>query len=281
LSDQEHNNEPTPLHFEGGGIVIDKPKSEEEITRKAREDEDHEFKRDQVKTNRRLTRLNFFLVIGTFCGLGIGVWQSKVSQQSADTSEKSVLLAQKTERDSRKSGEDQIRQSATALDATKNQFIQDQRPYLWYDDDEMVRTKSQPWIDGSSNGDFNAGKLSWSIWIRNFGKSPAIRTHSFGYISVTQPNPEDPESWAKGKLSEKGAGGIYPPGSGFFVTARTKDRVPAPIAAFFHNQPVEVMAAHIEVVYYDLSGNRYTSTICLAMQGNGVSKTCNKEGKVQ
>jgi hypothetical protein len=179
-----------------------------------------------------------------------------------------------------KAAQDSAKMAGNAVVQARNQFIQDQRPYLWYDDDMMVKRDEQPWVESPSGG-LNAGKLSASFWIKNYGKSPAIRTYSFGYLSVKQPNPEDPESWATGKLSEKGIGGVYPPGSGFEITARTKDKMSIPLASFRSQPNDSVVAAHIEIVYYDLSGNRYTSTICMAFQGNGASKRCNKEGKIQ
>ena len=60
MSEHKQNSDDRPLHLEAGGIVIDKPKSEEQIARETREREDHEFKRDQVKTNRHGKNLDFF-----------------------------------------------------------------------------------------------------------------------------------------------------------------------------------------------------------------------------
>jgi hypothetical protein len=84
LSEQEKDNESRPFHLEGGGIVFDKPKSQEEIARETREREQHEFARSQVKTNKRLAWFTGALVVATFCTIGVGVWQGCISQKASN-----------------------------------------------------------------------------------------------------------------------------------------------------------------------------------------------------
>src|ERR1700678_459835 len=84
LSDQEQNSEPAPFHEEGGAVIFDKPKSQDEIARQRREDEQHEFARRQVKTNHRVAVFTGLLVFATLCTILVGIWQGNISQRAAD-----------------------------------------------------------------------------------------------------------------------------------------------------------------------------------------------------
>jgi hypothetical protein len=79
--------------MEGSSIVFEKPKSQEQITNETRERERHEFARDQVKTNRRLTWLTFGLVAGSLAGTVIGIWQATISQTSANAAKEAADAA--------------------------------------------------------------------------------------------------------------------------------------------------------------------------------------------
>lgn len=95
LTDHEHADAPRPFHTEGSAVVFDKPKSEEEKTRQRREDEQHEFARAQVRTNKRLAWFTGLLVLGTFVGSGITIWQATIAQTSATAAKKASETASK------------------------------------------------------------------------------------------------------------------------------------------------------------------------------------------
>jgi hypothetical protein len=105
-----------------------------------------------------------------------------IAQESSDTADKSVLLAQKTERDSRKSTEDQARQSAKALDSSIDTFQQEQRAWVG-----PVQASPPPYVDGGRPVYIKAGEppLFW-VMLSNSGKTPArtftsiIETHIYG-----------------------------------------------------------------------------------------------------
>ena len=104
------------------------------------------------------------------------------------------------------SGE-QVAQAKSALRQSKEQFIEDQRPYLWLDDDaahpQTVR------VDSSGSGP-NSGKLASEFTIKNYGKSAAMRVHSVTYISAGISDPENDIHWDRYATElRKGAGGIY------------------------------------------------------------------------
>jgi hypothetical protein len=93
LTDQEQNDESRPFHQEGSAVVFEKPKSQEETARQRREDEQHEFARSQVKTNHRLAVFTGLLVLGTFCGTLIGIWQAIISQTAAGAAKDAAITA--------------------------------------------------------------------------------------------------------------------------------------------------------------------------------------------
>jgi hypothetical protein len=247
---------------------------------------------DAIRKGERIALIIAGIVaFATLGQLGI-TWVNNGS--TSDQMDKMILVAQRNERaatrfaDSAKAinkgvadavGKlgDQNQTSRDFATLTKKQFAQDQRPYLWLEhgSGKNMTLGREPPLAG-----FNAGKLFSNIWIKNYGKSPAIRVHSYAYISIKLPNPEYDVNWKK--FSEAGAGAIHPPGDDFFITARTDETVPPDfIAKMGMDSNNTVLAIHIRLVYYDESGNRYESVICMAGQANGIPKSCNVEGKIK
>ena len=93
LPDQEQNGGPGSFHQEGDVFVFDKPISQEEVTRNSREDEQRESARQQLKTNKKLAWFTGFLVLGTFVGSGISIWQAKIAQIAATAAKDEVKTA--------------------------------------------------------------------------------------------------------------------------------------------------------------------------------------------
>lgn len=109
MSDEEQGIGPAPFHEEAGTVIFDKPKSEEEIARQRRENEQHEFARSQVKTNKRLAWFTGALVLASFCTIAVGIWQASIygsqltamqgqldqmSKQSAEIQKQTTLMRQ-------------------------------------------------------------------------------------------------------------------------------------------------------------------------------------------
>jgi hypothetical protein len=163
LSNQEQDSGSAPFHEEGSAIIFDKPKNEEEITRQRREDEQHEFARAQVKTNRRLAWFTGLLVLGTFCGIGIGIWQATISQTA-------VNVASRTLDETVRSNKAQDLASATSLQATVDSFQLDQRAWVGAIGISPVQqqTPDKP--------------LAFNVIFRNTGKTPALHVRVKGGV---------------------------------------------------------------------------------------------------
>jgi hypothetical protein len=188
----EQNNEQHPFHVEGSGIVFDKPKSQEEIARQRREDEQHEFARQQVQTNKRMAWFTGLLVVGTFAGTAIGIWQASISQTAANAARDAANTASGTLAEIQASNRAQTVANDKALQATIDNFHLDQRAWL------------APLVPISK---VENGKAFFKVPFKNTGRTPAIDaqaglkiTNNPSLIPTTDPEPD------------KGSGkGLIPP----------------------------------------------------------------------
>jgi hypothetical protein len=92
MSDQEQANLPH-FHREGDAYLIDPQQVQIEAARRLREDEQHEFARKQVKTNRSLVVFTGLLVGCTLVGAVISIWQATISQTAANAAKDAAETA--------------------------------------------------------------------------------------------------------------------------------------------------------------------------------------------
>jgi hypothetical protein len=93
LSDHEQKDESRAFHFEAGRPIFEKAKGQEEATNETRAREQHEFAREQVKINKKQNLFTALLVMGTFFGTGIGIWQGSISQTAANAARDAASTA--------------------------------------------------------------------------------------------------------------------------------------------------------------------------------------------
>jgi hypothetical protein len=101
LAEEREHGEQLPPHFEGGLPILPGPADREDAARNKEKQYEREYKREQVSIQRGILRTQIALVAFGILGAVVGLWEAGIAQQSADNSQKSVLLAQKSERDSR------------------------------------------------------------------------------------------------------------------------------------------------------------------------------------
>jgi hypothetical protein len=164
LPDHEHDNPASSFHREGSAVVFDKPKSEEEAARQRREDEQHEFARSQVKTNRRLAWFTGALVLATFCTIGVGIWQGTISQKAANAAKSAADTADKT------LTELQTNNTASTRFAERR-FRIEQRPYLTV-------------TDIKATAPISAGENTVQLGLFNSGRSPALGVRIEPFASI-------------------------------------------------------------------------------------------------
>jgi hypothetical protein len=84
------------FHKEGEAVVFETPKTEEETAREDRANEQHEFARAQVETNKQMVRLTGALVIATFLTISVGIWQAVISREAANAARDAAQTASNT-----------------------------------------------------------------------------------------------------------------------------------------------------------------------------------------
>jgi hypothetical protein len=120
----QHNDEKDPHYHLDSGFPIFTPALEDpDPQKRADRESDKSYKDEQLALQRKIFYTQIGLAVFGLLGLCVSGWQARTAQQSADTADKSILLAQKTGRDSRKAAEDQARQSI-------EQFRLDQRAWV-------------------------------------------------------------------------------------------------------------------------------------------------------
>ena len=179
---------------------------------------------------------------------------------------------------------DQVEQAKRALLQSKRQFVDDQRPYLWLDESD-ASPKGYVQVEPYGSG-VNTGKLAAEIWLKNFGKSPAINVHSYAYISTGTKNLENDVHWERLEADlHRGVGSIYAPGGTFFKTARSVDIVDPNLlrrsAVPVPTQSAPIGAIHLRIVYFDQSGHKYITEVCRLLQANPVGTACRNHNLLQ
>jgi len=214
LADQEHNNEPHSFHQEGSTVIFDKPPSEAAASRQRRENEQHEFAREQVKTNRRIAWFNGLLVLGTFVGMMIGIWQATISRKAANAARDAVKVSSDTLTETQSSNArqalltDKVRESsektaAKSLQATIDNFHQEQRAWLGLCADGIEPLDSEK-------------PLVFAFKFCNSGKTPAYKVQQRIGLK-TSPVPLDGPSEAELSTLEKTSANAVPPQGDYFI----------------------------------------------------------------
>jgi len=229
LSQQEQHDESRPFHLEGGGLVFDKPKNQEEIARETREREQHEFERDQVKTNKRLKTFTGFLVIGTFVGTGIGIWQASIAQTSANAAREAAKAAQETVREARTTREQSVRDAQQARELSANEAeAADQRNMAQLEASAKQnqttlqtainnsRLDLRPWVMLSrfelSVEPAENVPVTGTFWVVNTGKTPAMHVVTSSGIRSYTERPEPPQFFFSGMGQVGSSAGMLAPG---------------------------------------------------------------------
>lgn len=162
MADEHEHHENPPPRIEGGAAILPTAAERDDAYRRAKEAEEREYKKEQRSLQRRMLWTQIGLVFVALIGGGFTYWQVQIAQQSADTADRSVLLAQKSERDARLVAEKSLQGSIDALE-------QDQRAWVG-----PIFALPPQFTDGSRRVYIKAGeKLAFGFDLANTGKTPA------------------------------------------------------------------------------------------------------------
>jgi hypothetical protein len=169
LPDQEQDNVGRSYHREGDAVVFDRPAEQGEAARQRRENEQHEFARSQVKTNRLLAFFTGALMVATFCTIGVGIWQAVISQEAANAARNAVGVASQTLAETQRSNAVQEQRSHDSLQATISSLEQDQRAWVG-----PVGALPPQFTENGQHVYIKVGeKLAFGFELSNTGKTPA------------------------------------------------------------------------------------------------------------
>lgn len=169
-----------------------------------------------------------------------------------------------------------------ALKQSKQQFADDQRPYIWF-----VGMRAVPWTTDK--------KLQENIYFANFGKTPALRQRAIGRIFLGDNARREGHDWIMkmraGNLDQRDMSvAIIPQGggitdfvnNGYSVTAYT-ETVPnkGDVERAMTTNFGLVVVARIEYFGTDPS-KRFAADICMERAASGTAGYChNDENNIQ
>lgn len=267
---QDHNNdEEKAIHYESGVPIFSPPPKDKDAEQRVEREATRTYEDRQISIQRQILRTQIGLVVFGLIGAGIGLWQASVSQQSADTSDKSVLLAQKTERDSAKA-------SATALKQTRDDFVLDQRPVIWMSPPkdgakelDGIQFDQSPLTQGTT-----LGQVVWQWHFMNYGRSPANNIGLHSFIKVGE-NPEEPTFGAK---KHAGTGAPMPPGKIDYAATISHALERAEYEKAFRAGNITIRGY---LTYSDISGNKYETDFCLRQLATGALAYCENRNYIK
>lgn len=159
----------------------------------------------------------------------------------------------------------------TAIIQSRDQFSQDQRPYIWLTKDgtgapEFLRNLKQPQSP--------IGQIIWAYHYTNYGKSPAFITSSSRFIKIGKA--DFVPSYEVGSHHVDGL--PIPPGADYFNTVVSQ---PVVSVNYFSSlidptNPLSLdsITVRISFQYRDSGGRSYSTDICLKRLNGGAIAYC-------
>jgi hypothetical protein len=148
-----------------------------------------------------------------------------------------------------------------SLAQARDQFRQDQRPYIWATANLGSPERWEP-----------TGQLVWDLHFTNYGKSPALEIRYYDYMRIGKgamaPSFGEP-------IPHKGA--PLPPGKDDFITVVSKPGVTADeYARLLHHPDTEYVEISGRFLYTDFYGGKYETAICLRKLKTGAVQYCSQ-----
>ncbi len=228
--------------------------------------QDSEHQRNERRYWNRSLVIQGLLFIATTCAFGAAYWYARIADQQKNTMITQTSTATVTMQEiqkqtgfverSAKGAESAASAAQEALKESRNQFRQDQRPYVWH--------------SGIRSDNSVSGRLGVSVYWVNYGKSPALRLSTTGKMFCGKDALQNGYSFldsAKTSLEWRRLQSVIAP----FVPTNvvnpsspydgfvTDPMTPKDMADCDLSLP-QIIVGMME--YYDLYGNRYMSEFC-------------------
>lgn len=264
----EHNQgkQQRYYHLDNSGLPIFSPPLEDPDPQKiadreaaqASQGEQNAIQRGILRTQKWIVALTLISGGAAWWGAWISSRNADISQQAADTSDRSLLLAQKTERDGRA-------QSETGLRQARDQFRQDQRPYLA----QTTNSTSAPRTELTHG---NSAQILWNYRVTNYGKSPAYDVIKREYIRLGNGSPLV-GSFTNGRnISDIPM--TMAPTSEVLSTVIGREMTIDEANQLTRTKEGTPISVKVVITYRDAYGTRYETGICLGYASGSAIRFC-------
>jgi hypothetical protein len=187
--------------------------------------------------------------------------QSVLMQMTLQQTESSISL-----------GRGQLSVSAQAVTQARDQFLKDERPYIWNGQMELPHLKI---------GD----KVTWNYHYTNFGKSPAIGLANNCQILLAAHKTRQKKNLFTPIHNPKfmNEGFVVPPGDSSGFSTCESEEIANQADIDMHNTYDAAVGMKIFYEYSDTSGNVYTSKVCFFLRRVGISQVgiCPTENEIK
>ena len=164
-----------------------------------------------------------------------------------------------------------------SIKLAKENFQEDQRPYLW-----RLTSRAYPITDKQ--------KISYDIFFANYGKSPAINERSVTNLFFGKEAMSQAESWFAKHGDTRltgGSVGIVPPGIPPTIetvpswTSAISNKIPSKdeVEYILKTDKSVVVVARVE--YFDTGGNFYRSDMCFYRLASGPIASCLQHNEIK
>jgi hypothetical protein len=120
---EKHNNDESPyVHLESGMPIFTPALKDPDPQKRADRESEKSYKEEQNSLQRKIFWTQVGLAVFGLFGIGVSLWQAKTAQESADTSDKAIILAQKSEREARLMSEKQLAENQAQFGETLRQM---------------------------------------------------------------------------------------------------------------------------------------------------------------
>src|SRR5579864_8624370 len=204
----------------------------------------------------RLETKRYWLEVGTV----IGVWIAAILTAVQATI--FFVMMKDAERAAQKAHNDNVAalgRADTALDQARKNFLADQRPIIYFDNDPKIPTDLLlPFFDESRS------QVDWNVYFKNFGRSTAINVQILLLIKIGDRDfTENVNSLGFGATSP------LPPGDGSFGTVFSRPSLAISREEFdnLYNKSGGIIVKAI-IRYTDSAGTPYETGICRSKNAN-------------
>jgi hypothetical protein len=183
------------------GLVIPRRLDEIEKEQVEAKNRDEHYKAEQLKLDQKLVRLNFWLVVVGFLGIGLAFWQTTIARDSADAAKTAADAAKEGLTETRKAtaaaetaaraAENQLPIQIRQLDLARENLVSSNRAAADQlgSQREALRLERRAWVgaDQALKPVIQAGQpVSVAVQFVNVGQSPGLRIESINRLDPVQ-----------------------------------------------------------------------------------------------